>query len=46
VGLRFREVDLEAAYSNRPELSRPLLDVLRRVERARDEPEAAYKEEK
>jgi DNA invertase Pin-like site-specific DNA recombinase len=35
-----------AAYSNRPELLRPLTDVLRRVNLARAEPEAAYKEEK
>jgi DNA invertase Pin-like site-specific DNA recombinase len=38
-------VDLVAAYSNRPELLRPLANVLRRVEQARAVPEAAYKEE-
>jgi DNA invertase Pin-like site-specific DNA recombinase len=39
-------VDLLAAYSNRPELLRPLAEVLRRVERAGAEPGAAYKEER
>jgi hypothetical protein len=40
-----RWVDLVSAYSNRPELLRPLRDVLRRIERARAEPQAAYKRE-
>ena len=41
-----RQVDLLASYSNRPELLRPLADVLRRVERAGAEPDAAYREDK
>jgi hypothetical protein len=39
-------VDLLASYSNRPELLRPLADVLRRVEMAGAETDAAYKEER
>jgi DNA invertase Pin-like site-specific DNA recombinase len=38
-------VDLLAAYSNRPELLRPLADVLRQAERAEADQEAAYKEQ-
>jgi hypothetical protein len=41
-----RWVDLLASYSNRPELLRPLADVLRRVDLAAAEPEAAHREEK
>jgi hypothetical protein len=38
-------VDLLARYSNRPELLRPLAEVLRRVDLAGAEPEAIYKKE-
>ena len=35
-----------ARYSNRPELLRPLAEVLRRMDVSGAEPEASYKEEK